>query len=299
MTGCDPLTPESEPWRAQTDPQLVATAYYARSAQIVSDAAEVLGFNKVAAEYADLAVEIHAAFRAEYVTPNARVVSDSATAYAIALQFDLVEDPNERAHLAYQLARICAQHSYTITTGFLGTPLVLPALSNARRFRTAYRLLNAARVPFLALPGDDGRHHDLGALGQHAAGWIVNPGEMTSFNHYALGAVADWMHRTVPASRPPHRGTDELKSHPYPVRESFSRRITPHAVRHDDLRLVHQRPLGPPTHHEYSECNRDRAPARSGRRRIEVGSGTHEWTYDVGAELADKWHGDTAHVEQT
>ena len=71
----------------------------------------------------------------------------------------------------------CASAGYRIATGFVGTPLVCDALDAARRHRdAAYRLLLQTRVPVLAVPGDDGRDHDLGALGQHAARRHDQPG---------------------------------------------------------------------------------------------------------------------------
>ena len=77
----------------RTDSKLVATAYFARSAQIVSDAAGVLGQADLQATYAELAAEVRQAFRLEYVTPKGRVMSDTATAYSLALEFGMIEDP--------------------------------------------------------------------------------------------------------------------------------------------------------------------------------------------------------------
>ena len=61
-----------------------------------------------------------------------------------------------------------------------------------------------------------GRHHDLGALGLMLPDGRINPGEMTSFNHYALGAVADWMHRTVAGIAPLEPGYRRVLVAPRP-----------------------------------------------------------------------------------
>ena len=76
----DPMAPPDAPFLGRTDSKLIATAYFARSAQIVSDAAGVLGHSDLEADYADLAAEVRRAFRREYVTPNGRVMSDTVTA---------------------------------------------------------------------------------------------------------------------------------------------------------------------------------------------------------------------------
>ncbi len=81
----DPDAPPEQAWKAKTDPTLVATAYFAKSAQIVSDTAGVLGLDEFAADYAHIAQRVRTAFRNEYMTPNGRLTSDAATAYSLAI----------------------------------------------------------------------------------------------------------------------------------------------------------------------------------------------------------------------
>jgi len=92
----DPKAPPDKPGRASTSPHVVATAYFARSAEIVAQAAAVLGREADAARYAALAAQVRAAFAAESVTPAGRMVSDAATAYALALQFALLRSARQR-----------------------------------------------------------------------------------------------------------------------------------------------------------------------------------------------------------
>ena len=160
----------------RTDSKLIATAYFARSAQIVSDVAGVLGRTDLEAAYADLAADIRRAFRAEYVTPHGRVMSDTATAYSIALEFGLIEDPDDHARSAARLTSCVAEWQYVITTGFLGTPVVLPALSNSGNTDDGVSARHPDPAAVVAVLGADGSDDDVGTLGQHAPRRIGQPG---------------------------------------------------------------------------------------------------------------------------
>src|SRR5690606_15467771 len=123
----DPAAPAERPDQARTAPEVVATAYFARSARIVADAAAVLGLDDEEARYGTLADDVRDAFRREYGTGAGRIVSDAPTAYALALQFDLL-GAEERPLAADRLATLVRESGYRIATGFLGTPVILDAL---------------------------------------------------------------------------------------------------------------------------------------------------------------------------
>jgi alpha-L-rhamnosidase len=197
---------------------LVASAYFARSAQIVADAAAVLGRTELAEEYAGLARAVRAAFRAEYVAPSGLISSDSVTAYALAIAFDLYDDPTQRARAATRIAELAEQRAYQISTGFVGTPLVLPALTAAGDTRTAYRLVTETACPSWLYTVTMGATTIWERWDSMLPDGSINPGEMTSFNHYALGSVADWLHRTVGGLAPAAPGYRELRVAPQPGR---------------------------------------------------------------------------------
>ena len=167
----DPTAPPDEPWRAATDAHLVATAYLARSAELLARAADVLGRDgRRRRATARSPTASGGAFNREYVTPTGRIASDSQTGYALALEFALLPDAEqrERAGRAARRARRAAPATAS-PPGFVGTPLICDALSARRRARHGLPAAAAARVPVVAVLGDDGRHHGVGALGQHAA----------------------------------------------------------------------------------------------------------------------------------
>ncbi|MFF7949471.1 family 78 glycoside hydrolase catalytic domain [Streptomyces griseorubiginosus] len=205
----DPFAPPDDPGAGRTDRHLIATAYYARSARHVAWTAGVLGRPDEGDRYGDLADRVRRAFVDAYVLPDGRMTSDTQTSYAVALQFDLLPDTEARAAAGRRLAELVAEGGHTIQTGFIGTPLVAPALSATRHDDTAYALLLQQECPswLYALK------HDATTVWERWDSMLpdgtVNPGEMTSFNHYALGAVAEWLHGTVAglgASEPGYRG---------------------------------------------------------------------------------------------
>ena len=285
----DPNAPPDAPMLGRTDSKLVATAYFARSAQIVSDAAGVLGQADLQATYAELAAEVRQAFRLEYVTPKGRVMSDTATAYSLALEFGMIEDPDEYERVAARLSGCVAEWRFQITTGFLGTPAVLPALSNSGDSSTAYRLVTQTRRPswlYSVLMGATTMWERWDSLLPDGS---VNPGEMTSFNHYAFGCVGEWMHTVVGGLAPAEPGYRRLRVAPVPghgVNAATATLRTPYGPAACDWTLDgHQITLAvdiPP--------NTSATVVRPGLPDpVDVGSGHHEWIYDVTAEVVTAW----------
>ncbi|MDP9736822.1 alpha-L-rhamnosidase [Curtobacterium sp. 260] len=192
----DPDAPDENPAGGKTDRHLVATAYFAKVAREMAQAAEVLDASEDAAEFTALADRVRAGFLREYVTPAGRLTNESATAYALAIVFDLL-DPEQRAHAGDRLADVVAKNGYTISTGFAGTPLVTDALSSTGHLEEAYLLLTQERCPSFLYPVSMGATTIWERWDSVRQDGTINPSGMTSLNHYALGAVADWMHRTI------------------------------------------------------------------------------------------------------
>ncbi|AZP14814.1 alpha-L-rhamnosidase [Streptomyces aquilus] len=204
----DPFAPPDDPGAGRTDRHLIATAYYAWSLRHVAWMAAVLGRGDERRRYQQLADRVRQAFGDEYVRPDGLMTSDTQTAYAVALQFDLLPNAAARASAGRRLAELVAAGGHTIQTGFVGTPLVAPALSATGHHHSAYAMLLQQECPswLYALK------HDATTVWERWDSMLpdgtVNPGEMTSFNHYALGAVAQWLHTTVAgldASAPGYR----------------------------------------------------------------------------------------------
>ena len=180
---------------ATTAKDFLQTAYFARSTELLAKAAAVLGKSADAKEYSELEQKIPAAFVKEFVTPNGRLSSDTQTAYALALEFDLLPE-GMRAEAAARLAADVRTFKH-LTTGFLGTPVVCKALSDYGYLDEAYMLLTRTEYPSWLYPITKGattiwERWD----GEKPDGSFQDVG-MNSFNHYAYGAIGDWMYRLV------------------------------------------------------------------------------------------------------
>ncbi|MDE3127603.1 MAG: family 78 glycoside hydrolase catalytic domain, partial [Gemmatimonadota bacterium] len=192
---------------ATTGTDLIATAYLAHSADLVARSARVLGDAADAAKYAALFEKERAAFDREFVTPAGRVGENTQTAYALALQFGLLPD-SLRGTAGNRLAADVRLHDDHLTTGFLGTPNLLDALTRTGHLDVAYKLLLQRTYPSWLYPITRGattmwERWD----GIEPDGSFEDP-SMNSFNHYAFGAVGSWMYRTIGgiAPDPEHPG---------------------------------------------------------------------------------------------
>jgi alpha-L-rhamnosidase len=209
----DPDAPPDQPGQAKTDAGLVATAYYYRSAALTAQAAQLLGRGEDARRYGDLAARIADAFRAAYITPRGRMMSDAPTAYALAIVFDLVEG-EQKAAMGDRLRHLVRAYGYHIATGFVGTPIICDALTVTGHADAASRLLTQTECPSWLYPVTMGATTIWERWDSMLEDSSINPGQMTSFNHYALGAVADWLHRRVAGLAPLEPGYRRIRIAP-------------------------------------------------------------------------------------
>ena len=189
----DPDAPPQDPGAAKADPDVVATAYFARSAGITARACAILGQAERAARYEALAAAVRAAYLDAYVTADGLILSDCATVYAQALAWDLLDTPRRVAGAGRRLADLVRLRSFRISTGFVGTPLVPAALVKGGQAATAARLVLERGCPSWLYPVTMGATTIWERWDSMLPDGSINPGEMTSFNHYALGAVTQWL----------------------------------------------------------------------------------------------------------
>ncbi|MBP1634009.1 MAG: alpha-L-rhamnosidase [Acidobacteria bacterium] len=180
---------------ATTGKDLIATAFFAHSTDLMARVADVLGKADDAARYRELLGRIKQAFVREFVTAAGRVGENTQTAYVLALHFDLLPE-DMRAQAAARLARDVKERGH-LTTGFLGTPYLCHVLTRYGYLDAAYALLLRREYPSWLYPVTQGattiwERWD----GQKPDGSFQDPG-MNSFNHYAYGAIGDWMYRVM------------------------------------------------------------------------------------------------------
>jgi alpha-L-rhamnosidase len=235
----DPAAPPQDPADARTDRYLVASAYFAHSARLVARMAAVLEEEQLAGHYSRLADEARAAFIERYVRPDGRMSSDAQTAYALALRFELL--PEELyAPAAARLAELVRADGNRIATGFVGTPLVTDALSANGRLDAAYDLLLEEECPSWLYQVKMGATTIWERWDAMLPDGRVNSGTMTSFNHYALGAVGDWMHRVVAGLAPDAPGYRRIRFAPRPgggLTHAEARHTTPYGTASVSWRL--------------------------------------------------------------
>jgi alpha-L-rhamnosidase len=180
---------------ATTEKDLIATAYYAYSTGLLAKIADILGKTDDAKRYLQLSERIKAAFVHEFVTPSGRLVSNTQTAYSLALSFRLLPE-DLVAKAATYLAEDVKKMGH-LTTGFVGTPLLCAVLSANGYEDLAFMLLNRKEYPSWLYPVTQGattiwERWD----GQKPDGTFQNTG-MNSFNHYAYGAIGQWLYTYV------------------------------------------------------------------------------------------------------
>ena len=180
---------------ATTDKDLIASAYYSYSSELLAKIAGVVGKAQDAAEYSRLSENIKKAWVNEFVTPSGRVASNTQTAYCLALTFNLLPDDLVEKAAEYLAADV--RKMGHLTTGFVGTPLLCSTLSEHGYEDLAFMLLNRKKYPSWLYPITQGattiwERWD----GQKPDGSFQNKG-MNSFNHYAYGAIGEWLYTYV------------------------------------------------------------------------------------------------------
>ena len=179
-----------------TSPDMIATMFYAYSAKLLAEAAGILQKTSDEKIYNEVFEKVKEAFNKNYVTPEGRIASESQTSYVLALNFDLLPENLRPKAIQYLVDDIKGRDNH-LSTGFLGTPYLCHVLSKNGRADVAYDLLLQQTYPSWLYPVK------MGATtiwerwdGQKTDSTFQDVG-MNSFNHYAYGAIGDWMYRVV------------------------------------------------------------------------------------------------------
>jgi len=276
----DPTGAAGDPFDQRTDPDLLATAAMIHSLDLVATAAVLLDRSDDARRYAQVARDVRAAFAREYVTPSGRLASDAQTAYALAIAYGLLNTEEQRTRAGERLRALVLASQLKIATGFVGTPLICDALTATGHVDVAYGLLTQEDCPSWLYPVLRGattvweRWDAITPEGRVNQAGIA----MISFNHYAFGAVADWIHRVVGGLAPAAPGWRELRVAPQPggaLRFASSRLDTPYGPASSSWELAD----GTVTVHAVVPPNTTAHVQLPGQAdEFDVAAGTHSWT---------------------
>ncbi|GAB2562029.1 family 78 glycoside hydrolase catalytic domain [Kribbella endophytica] len=197
-------------WLNLDDPtpgELIGTSFVAKGARQLSQMAAAIGKTADAAKYEQVYEDVRAAFAGRFVAADGKVGSDSQTGYILAFTSDLVPDDRMTAAGEHFAAAIQRRDTH-LSTGFLGVDGLLPVLTKIGRSDLAYKLLQNTSYPSWGYEIGKGATTIWERWNSINPDGTFNDVGMNSFNHYAYGAVGEWMYRTlagVSAAEPGYR----------------------------------------------------------------------------------------------
>lgn len=210
-----PVNNHTEP-DGHTEHDYIATAFFAYSTSILATAAKELGNTEDEWQYEAIFKKIKEVFINEYVTNAGRVGTDSQTSYVLALMFNLLPDNLREKSVRFLVEDIKSRNNH-LSTGFIGTPYLCHVLSDNGYTDVAYDLLLQESYPSWLYPVK------MGATtiwerwdGQKTDSTFQDPG-MNSFNHYAYGAIGDWMYRVSAGIEIARPGYKHFVIQPHPT----------------------------------------------------------------------------------
>lgn len=230
----DPTAPPEDPTQAMTDKALVATAFFARSCRQAAGAAGALGRMEDLDRFEGLARRVSQGFLNRFVRADGTMTSDTQCAYALAIAFGLLDgDPVRKEQAGDRLTQLVRDSGGRVGTGFAGTPFVLPALSMTGHDEEAYGLLMSTACPSWLYQVAMGATTTWERWDSLREDGTLNPGGMTSFNHYALGSVCEWLHGCIGGLTPLEPGWKRFAVDPRPgggIDHASTSHLTPYGL---------------------------------------------------------------------
>jgi len=176
--------------------EYVDAAYFAHSADLMSDMAQAIGKKDEAAAYRTLFDRIRTRFQADYAKPDGSLSVDTQTAYALALSFNLLPEGKRQA-AADRLATKITANGVRMATGFLGTRPLLPVLTAYGHHDLAARLFQSRQFPSWGYEVENGATSIWERWNSFTKETGFGNAAMNSFSHYSFGAVSEWMFQSV------------------------------------------------------------------------------------------------------
>ncbi|KAJ4248748.1 hypothetical protein NW762_012586 [Fusarium torreyae] len=192
----DPATPSDAPWKASTDVRMVCNMFLIHSLDLMARITLLLGQHSESTRFKLEAECARSQFQDEYVTRNGRIISNSQAAHALAICFGLLT-PAQKPRTGARLAELVQKNDFKIGTGFAGTPYLCEALVLSGYPQVAYSMLLNKECPSWLYPVTRGATTVWERWDSMLPDGSINPGEMTSFNHYAFGAIGKFMYERL------------------------------------------------------------------------------------------------------
>jgi alpha-L-rhamnosidase len=193
-----------------------ATLYHCISTQLAATIAYVIGNKNEAARLKRRSAEIKKAFVHEFISPSGRLAHNDQTSYALAVLYDLIPTKHLDAAKSY-FKQVIIDAEYLIGTGFIGTPALLPALTKLGLHDIAEKVFLNRRVPGWLYQVERGATTIWERWDALAPDGSIYDPDMNSYNHYAYGAVCQWLFESVAGVAPSQAkpGFDEIIISPH------------------------------------------------------------------------------------
>ena len=209
--------PQNENTKGDTSHELIGTAFFAHTAKLTAQAAEVLGRSEDVIKYTNLYKTVANAFEDKFFDGNGYVkeATPTQTSYLLALAFDLLSDKNKKNAKTRLLEKIAEADDH-LRTGFLGTPLLSQVLDEMGEIDLMYKLLFNETYPSWFYSINQGASTIWERWNSYSKKDGYNPQSMNSLNHYAYGAIGEWMYERVAGIAPLESGYKKIRIAPIP-----------------------------------------------------------------------------------
>ena len=203
-----PDVPKMQQWQARS--KWTATASLCHTSAVTAQVAELLGEREEAAYYKDLSAKVADAYCSVFTDGQGKLLEEFQTAYVLPLQFHMFP-PDVMPRAAENLARLAERNDWCIGTGFPGTPYLLFALADNGQAEAAYKMLLNTKCPswlYEVKVGATTVWERWDGLDENGECPIGDDGtdKMISYNHFAFGAVGDFLYRRVAGLEPLEAG---------------------------------------------------------------------------------------------
>ncbi|KAL3480923.1 bacterial alpha-L-rhamnosidase-domain-containing protein [Aspergillus californicus] len=284
----DPTAPPVEPGDSRTNGTMVADAYLVRVTLVMSQISEVLGQATDASRFMAQFHELKTTFQSKYIASSGLMVGDTQTGLSLAIMFDLHATKDQVKTAASRLVDLVRLAKFRVATGFAGTPIIAHALTKGGYPQIAYRMLLEKSCPSWMYPISMGATTVWERWDSMLPDGSINPGEMTSFNHYALGSIINWLHSSVAGISPLSAGWKEIKVQPVPggtINSAEARYETPYGrlecrweIQADKGLFTMDLVVPPNSRALVTLPTDDKLAAPSGNEETWVGSGHHHFS---------------------
>lgn len=212
----DPKAPADDAGNATTSKYLVSDAYMLHSTELLANISSYLSMDDESSHYHDWHSDLLQEFQKAWISSDGMVANETQTGLALPLYFNLFKSPEHYSDAVSRLVDLVTENDFKIGTGFGGTHLFGPTLTKYGKSDTFYQMLLQTETPSwlyqVVMNGTTTWERWDSMLPDGS----VNGGEMTSFNHYAVGSVGEWMHGVIGGLSPAEPGWKTINVEPIP-----------------------------------------------------------------------------------